>query len=183
MSCYDLPTSINAKGQMLHIRNDGDWRMVVDVNIALSDVALTEQERVIAAVAIFYDIPDLDDISDMQSAIEGMMQFIAAGTENPIKKPKLLDWEEDAPLIVSGINAVIGKEVRAVGYMHWWTFIAAYMSIGDCALATVVSIRDKIARGKKLEKYEKDFKQDNPQYFNNKRDQQAAYDMLLELIE
>ena len=49
--------------------------------------------------------------------------------------------------------------------MHWWTFISYYMGIGEGGLATVVSIRDKIIKGKKLEKYEKEFKQHNPQYF------------------
>ena len=41
-----------------------------------------------------------------------------------------------------------------------------YISIGESVLSTVVGIRHKIATGKKLEKYEKDFKKDNPNYFN-----------------
>ncbi len=183
MSAYDLPTTVDANGQTLHIRNDGDWRMVIDVNIALSDIALNDQERAVAALTIFYDVDGLERIKDPQSAIDGMLRFISAGTESPVKKPKLVDWEDDAQLIVSGINSVLGREVRMESYMHWWTFIAAYMSIGDGALATVVSIRDKIARGKKLEKHEREFKRDNPQYFMNKREQEAAHELLLELIE
>lgn len=185
MNIYELPTCLDAAGQVLHIRNDGDWRMVIDVNIALTDPELNEQERAIAALTIFYDCP-LEDIRDLQAAASAMVQFIAVGDEEETnsKKPRLVDWEEDAGMIISGINGVLGKEVRAERYMHWWTFISAYMSIGDSMLATVVGIRSKIARGKKLEKHEKDFKRDNPHYFKpRKREAEASYAFLLELID
>lgn len=185
MSIYDLPTSVNASGQQLHIRNDGDWRMVIDVNIALTDPELTDEEKAAAALLIFYDC-NPNEIQDVQEAVNEMMRFIAVDDmdEGSSKKPRLVDWEEDGGLIVSGVNAVLGREIRAEKYMHWWTFIAAYMSIGDSVLATVVGIRNKIARGKKLEKHEKDFKRENPQYFTKrKREAQAEYDRLLELID
>lgn len=41
-----------------------------------------------------------------------------------------------------------------------------YLAIGECPLSTIVNIRDKIVRGKKLEKWEQDFKLNNPEYFN-----------------
>ena len=41
-----------------------------------------------------------------------------------------------------------------------------FNAVGESSLATVVGIRNKIAKGKKLEKYELAFKTDNPQYFN-----------------
>jgi hypothetical protein len=185
MNIYELPTSIDAAGQQLHIRNDGDWRMVIDVNIALTDPELDERERAVAALTIFYDCK-IEDISNMQAALDGMMTFISVGENETaqVKKPKLIDWEEDAGIIISGINGVLKREVRAERYMHWWTFIAAYMAIGDSVLATVVSIRDKIARGKKLEKHEQEFKRENPQYFGiRKRDAEASYALLLELID
>ena len=40
-----------------------------------------------------------------------------------------------------------------------------YLSIGESVLATVVSIRNKIVTHQKLEKWEKEFKRDNPEYF------------------
>lgn len=185
MNVYGLPTTIDADGQQLHIRNDGDWRMVIDVNIALTDPELTEQERAEAALTIFYDC-DLKTIKNLQAAANAMTEFIAIGENESAqtKKPKLIDWEEDAGIIISGINNVLGREVRAEAYMHWWTFIAAYMAIGDSVLATVVSIRDKVIRGKKLEKHEREFKRDNPQYFKvRKREAEANYSLLLELID
>ena len=56
----------------------------------------------------------------------------------------------------------IEKYAKAVS-MHWWTFLGYYMEIGECTLATIVSIRDKKRRGKKLEKWEQEY------YRNNKK--------------
>lgn len=182
INLYELPTTIDSAGQTLHIRNRGDWRTIIDVNIALSDPELTDQERLIAGTIIFYE-ESPDEIQDIQAAVTGMSEFISAGMEGHSRGRKLIDWEEDALLIISGVNGVLGREIRAETYMHWWTFMAAYMGIGESALATVVSIRDKIAKGKKLEKYEQEFKRDNPQYFGlNKRQSKADYDELLDII-
>ena len=40
-----------------------------------------------------------------------------------------------------------------------------YSAVGESLLSTIVSIRDKIVRGKKLEKHERTFRQENPEYF------------------
>lgn len=47
--------------------------------------------------------------------------------------------------------------VREIDYLHFWTFQSAFMEIGDCTFAQVVSIRDKIAKGKKLDKSDREF--------------------------
>lgn len=179
---YSLPVTIDAGGQELPIRNKGDWRMCIDVNLALTDILLDDQERFIAALIIFYDYP-IDEIKDVNSAAEGMVQFLSAGIpDDGVSRPSVIDWEDDASMIVSGINSVIGREVRAEPYMHWWTFIAAYMAIGDSTLATVVGIRDKIANHKKLEKHEEEFRRKNPGYFRHKRQSEANKALMLEIM-
>ena len=40
-----------------------------------------------------------------------------------------------------------------------------FAEVGESVLSTVVGIRNKIKRGKKLEKYEKEFREHNPHYF------------------
>ena len=77
----------------------------------------------------------------------------------------VVDWEKDEKIIVSAINVVARKEIRAEPYMHWWTFMSYYMGIGESLFATVTSIRLKLNRHEKLEKWEEKFKKDNPQYF------------------
>ena len=75
------------------------------------------------------------------------------------KLTKLEQVDIDGDLELSG--AVTGYEVRAAEYVHWWTFLGAYMEIGDCTFAQVVSIRKKRAQGKKLDKQEQQFYRDN----------------------
>lgn len=168
---YELPTEIEIAGRPYHIRNRGDYRMILDVFSVLEDPELDGSERIISALIIFYeDLNEVEDVlalPDMEEAVKKMYDFFNAGKpeNNSGPKRKLVDWEGDTAIIVSAINNVAGFEVRAVDYMHWWTFLSYYMSIGECILSTVVGIRDKIVRGKSLEKWEREYKRDNPQYF------------------
>ena len=53
-------------------------------------------------------------------------------------------------------------EVRALPYLHWWTFLGYYQSVDhDGLFGFVLTIRQKKARGKKLEKYEQEFYRSN----------------------
>lgn len=172
---YGLPVTVMSGGQEYSIRQRGDYRVIIDVIAALNDEGLTEEERIECALLIFLDA-DIYALPDVNEAAQGMMEFIRAGYpegKNP-NNQKLMDWEDDAPMIISGVNRVLGTEVRAVPYMHWWTFFAAYMEIGESTLATVISIRDKAAKGKKLEKYEQDFKREHPEYFGFRADRARA---------
>ena len=169
---YDLPVALQIGEQSFTIRNRGDYRMVIDCFICLDDIDLTEQERIMACLIIFYeDINDIDDIGllpDVEEAVKKMFWFFNAGQpeyKNEKKSPKLIDWDNDSMLICSAVNNVAGKEIRALEYLHWWTFMAYYMAVNESFLSNIINIRSKIANGKKLEKYEKTFQNENPQYF------------------
>ncbi len=75
--------------------------------------------------------------------------------------PPLLDWEQDAPLIAADINKAAGCEVRALPYLHWWTFMAWFNSIGDGQLATLLRVRSKLHHGQKLQPWEQDYYRKN----------------------
>lgn len=171
---YDLPTTITLDDKDYAITNNGDFRMVLDCFSALEDLELSEDLRVLASLIIFYeDFNEIEDVPQDEELItrliEEMMKFFDCGQEpedSPAPSPKLIDWNKDSQMIMSAINNVAGKEVRAEQYIHWWTFIGYYMSIGESTLATVVSIRNKILKSEKLEKWEEKFKRENPKYFN-----------------
>lgn len=169
---FAIPTSVQIGEQSLAIRNKGDYRMVLDCFSALNDIDLDKPERICSALIIFYeDINCLEDIAefpDIEHLIQKMFWFFNCGDDRgvgAIKHYKLIDWDGDSQLIASAVNKVANTEVRALEYLHWWTFMGYYLAIGESPLATVVSIRNKIAEGKKLEKYESKFRNDNPQYF------------------
>ncbi len=173
MPDYSLPTSIQTERASFKIREKGDFRMVLDCFSALNDTELSDTERLYSALIIFY--ADFNSISDMPEnetlaeLIKQMFAFFnqgeAAMTSNT-QNIKVIDWEQDANLIASAINSVVGKDIRGVDYMHWWTFLSYFMAVGECPLATVSSIRYKLAKGKKLEDNERQYKLDNPQFFN-----------------
>lgn len=158
-----LPNRLEVGGAWYHIRSD--YRAILDICAALSDPELDGQERAAVAMEIFY--PDLEDMppEHYEDALRQCMWFINGGAdETPEKKsPRLVDWEQDFRHIVAPINRVMGQEVRAVEYMHWWTFLAAYCEIGDCTFAQIVRIRDHKARGKALDKTDQEWYNRNRQ--------------------
>lgn len=174
---FEIPTSIFINDIELKIRNRGDYRMVLDCFAALNDIELEKEERVYCALIIFYEdfnsLEDLMHFTRLNEAVTKMYWFFNCGDDRGIgavKHYKLIDWDGDSQLIASAINRVANTEIRLAEYVHWWTFMGYYLAIGESPLATVVGIRSKLSEGKKLEKYETKFKNDNPQYFiwNNK---------------
>lgn len=170
---YELPTSIVIGDKKFQIRENGDFRMVLDCFSALNDIELGKEERIISSLIIFYE--DFSSVEDVYSCeciatlAQEMMKFFNCGSDGTDEKQtnyRLIDWDKDSSLICSAVNKVAGKEIRAEQYVHWWTFMGYYMAIGQSPLSTIVGIRGKIARQEKLEKYEKRFRYDNPQYFN-----------------
>lgn len=139
-----------------------DYRAVLDVMQVLSDIELNDYERGNLAMSVFYPGFDAMPESDMEEAAKYLQWFVGGGDIKGGKpKTKLVDWEQDFPLIVNPVNRILGYEVRRCEYCHWWTFLSAYYEIGDCLFAQVVSIRKKRRSGKKLDKYEREFYRDN----------------------
>ena len=170
---YDLPTSIFIEDTEYKIRDAGDFRVILDCFSALGDIELGEDFRILACLIIFYEgftensIEDFDE-DTLIALVKEMFWFFNCGQEDDsnTRSPKLIDWDKDSQIIMSAVNNVAGKEVRAEKYVHWWTFVGYYMAIGESVLATVVSIRSKILKGEKLEKWEQKYRKENPSYFN-----------------
>lgn len=167
MNLWELPTSVKVNGNEYSIRTD--YRAVLDVLTALSDKEMTgdtpEETNYIQSEIIrqiMFKDPDNIPDEDLEDAFKGVAEFIDMGVENTDKpSPRVMDWEQDATLIIPAVNRVVGREIRADKYMHWWTFLSAYMEIGECTFTHILSIRQKKATGKKLEKWEQDYIRDN----------------------
>lgn len=170
---YSLQTSVVIRNKCFHITNNGDFRMVLDCFKALGDEEMSEDLRVLACLLIFYnEFNSYQDLMDHQEylgdLVSEMYKFFNCGQDKSpgatTERP-LIDWEGDENIICAAINNVANMEIRAVPELHWWTFLGYYMSVGESVLSTVVSIRNKIVKHKKLEKWEQEFKRDNPDYF------------------
>ena len=171
---YALPTYVEVNGKQFNIRQRGDYRIILDCFDTLNDAELSEDERVLASLLIFYN--EFEDITELptdeetfMALIEKMFWFMNMGSEDEAPGIQsdytVIDWKQDEFMLTSAINKVAGQEIRLVEYMHWWTFMGYFMAVGESVLSTVVGIRSKIAKHEKLEKWEEKFKKDNPKYF------------------
>lgn len=154
---YDLPASVNVGGRDFAIRTD--YRAILDIVAAMNDPELTEEDRTVVALGIFYE----DEIpEDLQEAVDKCLWFISGGDDKKADKPqpKLVDWEKDFKWIAAPITKAFGQDVRAVK-MHWWTFLAYYYEIGECTFSQIVKIRSARATGKKLDKDDLDWARKN----------------------
>lgn len=166
MNIWSFPTSLNIGGVEYEIRTD--YRVVLDLLMALNDPELSDSDNKMSAymqsrVILEIMFPDCDNIPQehVQEALDKVAEFIDMGIGDDSKKLKTMDWEQDAPIIIPAINKVLNKEIRAEKYMHWWTFLGAYMEIGEGLFSNVIHIRQKKAKGKKLEKWEQEFYKEN----------------------
>lgn len=160
MNAYELPTTLTVGDREYAIRSD--YRDILTVLASQKDEDLDSRMKALVLLKIMY--PDWQDIDKdhIGDALKAAVDFIDCGYQDDGKpKPQLVDWEQDAKLIIPAINKIAGKEVRQEQYMHWWTFFSYYMEIGESLFSEVVNIRSKKAKGKKLEKYERDFYRDN----------------------
>lgn len=184
---YGLPKTVNICGTEFAVRYD--YRVILEIFEVLNEPDISDQERALAVLQIFY--VEWQEIPDYEAAIKECINFINCGrTEEPGKKqPQLVNWEQDYQIIVAPINRVLGYEIRAKEYdpetntggVHWYTLVSAYMEIGgDCLFSQVVRIREKKAKGKPLDKAEKEFYRKNRELVDIKRHYTEADDELIE---
>ena len=167
MMDYSLPKSFRFGGREYGIRYD--FREILDICAALEDPELDLKEKAIVACMIFY--PEYEQIpaEHIREAVEKCYWFINGGEDAPQKKgPRLVSWEKDIKHIIAPINRIMGREIRDVplGELHWWTFLSAYMEIGDCTFAQVVRIRNLMAKGKTLDKHDREWYRQNAHLVN-----------------
>ncbi len=155
---WELPTRAVIGGESYGIH--ADFRDVLEVFSYLDDPALPEYLRWRIALALFYEgqIPECC----AREAMDYLAWFLNCGREEtPTPGPKLIDWKQDEQVVAADINKVAGREVRALPFLHWWTFMAYFHAIGEGQLSTLVSIREKLLRGKRLEKWEQEYYRKN----------------------
>lgn len=183
MTPWRLPVEAVFGGVRYKIHSD--YRDVLEIFSYFEDPDLPEYVKWRIALALFYegDIPQIH----RQDAMAFLSDFLAGGrTEQEKPAPKLIDWEQDGAVIVAEVNKVAGQEIRALPYVHWWTFLSWFHGIGEGQLSTLVGIREKLRTGKKLESHEKDYYRAHksavdlkPRYSREEREEQQRLQRLL----
>lgn len=171
-----LPTTLTVGGEEYAIRSD--YRAALDIFLALTDAELDDYNRAMEALEILY----VDEIPQehLQEALEKCFWYLRGGEdERQSKHGRLVSWTQDFNIIASPISKNVGQDIRGMEYLHWWSFLSAYMSIGDCLFAQVVRIRDLKARGKKLDKLDREFYRQNRDLIDIKIEETEAEKQIL----
>lgn len=157
MNSWGLPVTATIGGVTYQLNTD--FRDVLEIIKYLNDTTKPEYIRWIIAISLFFEeeIPR----EYQEDAAKFLFNFISYDNQEAKPGHKLIDWQQDASMIISDINKVAGKEIRAEKYIHWWTFLSYFYGIGEGQLSTIVGIRSKKAKGKKLEKWEQEYYRDN----------------------
>lgn len=152
-----LPTAIKIAGKNYRIKTD--YRDILRIVAAFNDDELTDSEKIYVCLKQLYIDFDAIPTEQFETAYKSAMAFLDCNMKSSDRPgPKLINWEKDEPLVFPAINKVAGFEVRSVKYMHWWTFIGYFQGIdANDTWGFILTIRQKRAKHKKLEKHEQAF--------------------------
>ena len=191
-----LPEVLTVGGEDYPIRTD--YRNILQVFEAFQDPDLQPEEKWIVAIyLLFEDFSCDDDVLqaaqngfDLEEAMKQISWFISAGQpEKQVLEQPTYNWTQDEQMIFSAINKVAGRETRELEYLHWWTFLGYFNEVGEGTFSFIVGIRNKLNKGKKLEKHEKEFLSHNKELVLMKKpltkeeqEQEDAYKSLLDEV-
>lgn len=191
-----LPEELTLGGEDYPIRTD--YRNVLQVFEAFQEPELTQEEKWIVVIyLLFEDFSCADDVLevaqdgfDLGEAMKQISWFISAGQpEKQVLEQPTYNWTQDEQMIFSAVNKVAGRETRELEYLHWWTFLGYFNEVGEGTFSFIVGIRNKLNKGKKLEKHEKEFLSHNKELVLMKKpltkeeqEQEDAYKSLLDEV-
>lgn len=152
-----LPTTLEINGNEYGISTD--YRNILQIITAYADPGLEAKDKAYVLLRRiyrdgFFNMPS----DDYAAAIKAANAFIECREHKDKPSPRVVNWEKDEQLIFPAINKVAGQEVRALPYLHWWTFLGYFQNIdAEGTWGFILTLRQKKAKGKKLEKHEKEF--------------------------
>jgi hypothetical protein len=185
-----LPTTIELDGEEWAIRSD--FRIALLIFQGINDPELKDYSKYdLILDAIYVDFDKMPQPL-YKEALKKANDFLDGGeagdrTDSNKNSIRLMDWEQDEQLIFSAVNKAAGMEVRSLKYMHWWTFLGYFQAVGECLFTSIVNIRSKKAKGKKLDKGELAYYRENKGMIDLKKkysqEEQEEYDRLNKLLD
>lgn len=183
MNGWSLPQTACIRGKTYRLHTD--FREILRIFGCLQQEQVPEFIRWHTALDLFFGEPIPEEA--FPEAAAWFSRFVSGGQERQDPGgPVLIHWQRDAQVIVADINKAAGREIRELPYLHWWTFLAWFRGIGEGGLSTLVTVRDKLRRGKKLEPWEQEYYRRNrdlvsprPDYTPQELEEQARLRELL----
>lgn len=115
------------------------FRTFILIEICIFDMNLSDEDRIINALRLFYgdSIPQ-----DITSAFNMMMWFYRGGKDDkkpskgparPAKEKRCYCFEQDAPHIYSAFRTQYGMDLQDIKNtdLHWWKFKSLFESLSE----------------------------------------------------
>ncbi len=125
MTSFTLSDKVTVSGTDYPIRTD--FRVILEIFVMLDDPDLSDADKTEVLLRMFY----VNRPSDSEAALQAFTDFVDPrhGSQRKKSSGRMIDWQLDFDLMVAPINHILGFECRAVDYLHWRTFLSAYLEI------------------------------------------------------
>ena len=177
-----LPESLEIDG--VEYKINSDYRVALLIFKAYHDNELSDYEKsMVCLKCLFQEMP-----KDLNKALEKAVWFLDGGDMPKSKQAPspMMDWEQDQYIIFPALNKVAGYEIRSTKYLHWWSFLGLFHGIDEGLYSQVMNIRAKKIKGKRLEKWERDFYIEHRELIDIKHkltaEEQAELDFINNLV-
>lgn len=145
-----LPTSVKIKGQDWPINSE--FYVGILFELMMQDSALTDTERVVQALSLYYpQIP-----TDINEAMDALLWFFRCGAEAQKTggagegghPKKAYCFEQDADLIFAAFYGQYHIDLSEAEGLHWWKFRALFAGLSaDCEIMKVMGYRTADLKG------------------------------------
>ena len=166
-----LPSSVKIDGTGYEINSD--FRTSVLFSLLMEDDNLSEEEKVLQALNLYYPIVP----NNSEEAIEQIKWFYSCGKlDNPIgnnkrkaNSKKVFDFEVDANYIYSAFMSQYNIDLQDIEQLHWWKFKALLEGLKeDNKLSKIIEYRSVDLSKVKDKEQRKFYKDMQKQYSLNK---------------
>ncbi len=129
-----LPSTLKVGGNFYKINSD--FRTSILFELMMQDRSLSNQEKLIAAIELYYkEIPQ-----DLGEAINQIVWFYKCGKEEKVKEDsdngtntqkQIYSFEYDAEYIYSAFLSQYRVDLQDAEDLHWWKFKAMFQGLND----------------------------------------------------
>ena len=129
-----LPSTLKVGGNFYKINSD--FRTSILFELMMQDRSLSNQEKLIAAIELYYkEIPQ-----DLGEAINQIVWFYKCGKEEKVKEDssngsstqkQIYSYEYDAEYIYSAFLSQYRIDLQDAEDLHWWKFKAMFQGLND----------------------------------------------------
>lgn len=143
------PKTVTIGGAEVPINSD--FRASVRFEMMMEDSSLSELDKTVKALSLYYDTGDLKNSfkppAPIEEAIDKMLWFYRAGKEENCavsagKGAQIYSYSYDDEYIFAAFLEQYGVDLQDIPYLHWWKFKAMFLGLkSDSRIVEIMGYR------------------------------------------